>query len=104
MNGLKRGGRAARKWQRLIDGQRESGMSVKAYCRKKKVPDSGFYIWRKRLSDRNIPENGFIQLPAPKAITPPAFEIQTPNGYSLKISSGLDEDLLTRVLGILRAS
>jgi len=97
-------GWAGKRWQKLIEGQRESGMSVKAYCRKKRIPDSGFYVWRKRLLGKNTPENGFIQLAPAKAIKPLLFEIQTPNGYSLKINSAMDEDVLSRVIRILRAA
>lgn len=36
-------------WQKRIEGQASSGMSIRAWCRDNDVHEHGFYWWRTRL-------------------------------------------------------
>jgi len=40
-------------WQEVVRGQRESGQSVRAYCRQAGIEESAFYWWRRELSRRS---------------------------------------------------
>jgi hypothetical protein len=95
--------RAAEKWQKLIEGQRRSGMSIAAYCRKKGIPDSGFYQWRKRLGRKPQARlKDFVKLSVPTGQSPrDAVRIRTPGGYCVEVPSGTKGEFLKEVLASL---
>lgn len=37
-------------WRGVLDGQKQSGVTVRAFCRKRKIRESAFYYWRRRFS------------------------------------------------------
>jgi transposase-like protein len=37
------------KWRQRIKGQRESGLSIAAFCRREDISAPGFYVWRRKL-------------------------------------------------------
>ena len=39
------------RWREIVRGQAESGLSVAAYCRRARVPQSSFFAWRRKLRD-----------------------------------------------------
>ncbi len=41
------------RWQEIVAGQRQSGQSVRAYCRQAGVEESAFYWWRRALARRS---------------------------------------------------
>lgn len=41
-------------WRRIIQEQAESGMGVRAWCRKHRVREAGFYWWRRELKGREV--------------------------------------------------
>jgi transposase-like protein len=41
------------RWQEIVRGQRQSGQSVRAYCRQAGVEESAFYWWRRELERRS---------------------------------------------------
>jgi hypothetical protein len=40
------------RWQEIVRGQRQSGQSVRAYCRAAGIEESAFYWWRRELARR----------------------------------------------------
>ncbi|MBA3814706.1 MAG: hypothetical protein H0X26_09570 [Alphaproteobacteria bacterium] len=42
--------RAVKKWTKILEDWKESGLDAKSYCREKKIRDSSFYNWRKKLN------------------------------------------------------
>jgi hypothetical protein len=46
-----------RHWQEIVRGQRESGQSVRMYCRMAAIEESAFYWWRRELARRDRPRN-----------------------------------------------
>lgn len=40
-------------WQEIVRGQRQSGQSVRAYCRQAGIEESAFYWWRRELARRS---------------------------------------------------
>ena len=40
-------------WQEVVGGQRQSGQSVRAYCRRAGIEESAFYWWRRELARRS---------------------------------------------------
>lgn len=47
--GVRAGDRAGH-WRGVLDGQKQSGVTVRAFCRKQKIRESAFYYWRRRFS------------------------------------------------------
>ena len=95
--------RATEKWQKLIERHRASGMSVRSYCRKKGVLDSGFYVWRKRLAGKAGGDlKDFIKINAPASVRMNnVVQIRTPGGYCLDVPVGTGGDFLKEVLSVL---
>lgn len=42
-----------RKWRTLLERQRRSGESVRAFCRKRQLRESSFYRWRREIGLRD---------------------------------------------------
>lgn len=47
--------RTHQQWHQFINEQPQSGLTVKDYCASKNITVSGFYLWRKKLSDTSHP-------------------------------------------------
>jgi hypothetical protein len=41
-------------WREQLAGQPNSGLSVRAYCRRHRLRESAFYFWRKELARRGV--------------------------------------------------
>ena len=114
-----------RKWQRLADAQGKSGLSVNAFCTKRRICSTHFYARRKelRILRQDKPQSGFIRLTAGNSfsdhnksmlpvqkIRPPLIvhrdplpvRIQTPNGYSVEAVLANDSEL-AKVFGLLKS-
>ncbi len=53
-------------WEELVRRWKESGQSVRAYCRAEGVQESAFYFWRRKLAQRSLP-SGALSRPRLKA-------------------------------------
>jgi transposase-like protein len=56
-------------WQGVVRRWRESGQTVRGFCRAEGLRESAFFFWRRELARRNQPAEA-VSRPAPKA--PPA--------------------------------
>jgi hypothetical protein len=45
-----------RRWRRFLAVQARSGLSVRAYCREKGLPEASFYYWRREILRREQEE------------------------------------------------
>jgi len=52
MSRQERDGEKGRYWQRTIQDAVRSGMSIRAFCRERRLRVGQFYWWRHRLSQR----------------------------------------------------
>jgi hypothetical protein len=100
------GGPARRRedWQQLISEQKQSGLTVKAFCEKHGVGEALFYTWRKRVVEDQparfalVATNGV----APRAPMAQPLQLVLAGGERLEIPPGTDEATLRTVLGLLR--
>jgi hypothetical protein len=46
-------------WRRLIHGQAGSGLSVRAWCRRRGIKEAAFYWWRRELALRGAEASEF---------------------------------------------
>ena len=100
------GGPARRRedWQQLISEQKQSGLTVKAFCEKHGVGEALFYSWRKRVVAEDQPARFALVATngvAPSAPMPQPLQLVLA-GERLEIPPGTDEATLRTVLGLLR--
>lgn len=88
--------RNARQVRRAVQAQRNSDLSIVAYCQKHQLPISTFYRWRKRIRDEMVLEKtvsrtdsdpGFIKIipETPHATRQEVCELSFPDGRVLSL-------------------
>jgi transposase-like protein len=121
--GRDRDGRREDRWRGLIDEQKHSGLSIRAFCRGRKLAESAFYFWRRELQRRQDRPG---QRPTPESSGSPAFvavrvseadaepgqlrgesaasgriEIVLAGGHRVAVAAPVDRQALTDVLAVL---
>jgi transposase-like protein len=95
------------KWSGLISEQSGSGETVEAFCRKRGLPTSQFYTWRKRLRRSAAEQFLVVQIAKPAAQPASskrgAIEIRLAEGRSVLVELGFDPDHLRAVVTALEA-
>lgn len=95
-------------WRQRIERQRESGLTVAEFCRRERVPQGSFYLWKRKLQSksgsksrrpakrqpaaravRSQPqapsEAGFVQLPLSSTRTSPWIELVLVEGTVIRL-------------------
>jgi transposase-like protein len=97
--GKPRDPRKEQHWRELIERWQHSGLSVRAFCQRHRLPVPSFYAWRRTLRQR---DGQTPQVAAPvtflpvhvrhhdPADPPPALELVLANGRCLRIPPGYD--------------
>lgn len=107
-------------WVERIEEQKNSGLSVAAWCAREGVKESGFYRNRRRASDSGPAQvkPQLIAVPMSKSTVrgepldgerlivtaearPSALEIQTPTGFMIRLSARAQLDWLPDLLAVL---
>jgi len=102
----------ARYWQWTISEAARSGMSIRAFCRQRRLRESQFYWWQRKLRagqrGGTMPESGGNGRPASFALvseeagaTNAGIELVLGEGRKLRIRRGVDEETLRAVLAAL---
>ena len=91
------------KWRGLLADQRQSGLTVVDWCRKRGIQMNTFYGWRKRLAAEPVPTSPQFITVALAAEPPPAGLTLMVGHVSVEINPGFDRNLLADVLGVLEA-
>jgi len=100
-----------RYWQRTIGEAARSGVSIREFCRQRRLRESQFYWWQRRLKERRehqtlgknqeTPGRGpanFALVSDEPATTDAGIELVLGGGRRLRISKGVDEETLRAVL------
>ena len=88
-------------WRRMLARQRQSGLSIRAFCRQEAVCAHTLYIWRRRLGRSQAVKFAVVKLhPEPQASG--ALEVMLPGGERLRITGAIDAAALRTVLAVLR--
>ena len=96
----------SRFWQRTIREAARSGLSTREFCRQRKLQESQFYWWQRRLSAaRQTPRKrkpaagpASFALVSEEAGADAGIELVLGDGRRLRIRKGVDEDTLRAVL------
>ena len=105
------GEKKARYWQRTLGEAARSGMSIREYCRRRRLKESPFYWWQRRLRQGrqdgaesgpgvNGPAASFA-LVSEDAASDAGIELMLSGGRRLRITKGVDEETLRTVLAAL---
>ena len=102
MRAIEAGRTSDKKWTELIRQQRQSGLSVSAFCRDRGFSDQAFYYWRKRLSGRDPVRFALVAADAGSTTNHAPIELLLASGDRLRIAPGTDALTLRTVLSALR--
>lgn len=94
-----------RLWRRRLADWRRSGLTVRAYCAQRGLPEANFYAWRRELrrrDERRAAGTTAATTFVPVRVLPPPvaapLELLLRDGRVLRIPAGFDADTLRRVL------
>lgn len=106
-------------WRRVLGEQRQSGLTVKAFCQSRKIAMPSFYQWRRKLQAVDGKQGAARFLPvtlvdnqspvgpiAPSHATGDArrgVQIVTPGGFYLRVDSTTSIDDLAALLRAIEA-
>jgi hypothetical protein len=91
-----------KKWQELMGQQRQSKLSVSAFCRQHGFTEQAFYYWRKRLAADEPVRFALVDASAKGADRFAGLELILVSGDRLRIAPGTDAATLRVVLHVLR--
>jgi hypothetical protein len=112
MDGKKHDVEKERYWQRTIGEAARSGISIREFCRQRRLKESQFYWWQRRVKasgkERRIAkqraerEGASFALVSEEGGTMPAgIELVLRDGRRLRISKGVEEETLRAVLAAM---
>lgn len=101
-------------WQKLVDRQASSGLSIRAFCRQEGVSEPSFYQWRKKLAAAGNGDAGPASssrdsdsqvggdfIPLTLVETSSSLEVVHPLGYRIRITGEVNVASLVRILDVL---
>ena len=102
-----------RYWQRTIGDAARSGMSIREFCRQRRLKEGQFYWWQRKLKarrqERNQPASSggaarFALVSEEGVSMPAGLELVLQDGRRLRISQGVQEETLRAVLAAMESS
>ena len=98
----------ARFWRKAVHDAARSGLSIREFCRQRKLHESQFYWWQRHLAAKPAPQPkkaagaASFALVSGEAGAPDAgIELVLVGGRRLRIAKGVDEATLRSVLAAL---
>lgn len=94
-------------WRATIHAWKQSGRSVKAFCRDRNLTRSNFDRWRRILADgpsesKPSPPSAFVPL---RVLAEPMAEVVLPSGIVVRLPLGAASEAVTRmVAAVVRAA
>ena len=104
-------------WRRVIREGVRSGLSIREFCRQKRIKEGQFYAWRRELKQRDeekrrqkrarskssSPQGATFALvtDGSEAVESAGIELVLGGGRRLRIGKGVDRETLASVLAVL---
>jgi transposase len=103
-----------RRWLDCFRLWQQSGLGVRAFCRRHRLSEPRFYVWRRILRQRGLLDQSFqasaaadaavspfvqVAVPAEAALSP--IEVVLSEGRLLRVRPGFDADSLRQLLRLL---
>jgi hypothetical protein len=101
-----------RYWQRTIGDAARSGMSIREFCRQRRLRESQFYWWQRKLKMRRQERSklaiqdraaSFALVSEDGMDMPAGLELVLRDGRRLRISQGVQEETLRAVLAAMES-
>ena len=89
-----------RVWQERIADQKQSGQTIRAFCKERGVSAAQFYYWRQRLTQAAGPVKFALVEGRPGSACGSGIEIELTTGERLRLAA--EVTTLRVVLGVLR--
>lgn len=87
-------------WEKKLQQQRSSGMSMTRWCRKNEIPYNTFAYWKRRLGQqKEIHRESFVELEAKTASS--GIELEC-NGVRVHLETDFDSAVLAQCLRVLK--
>jgi transposase-like protein len=98
-----RDSRKEQQWRRWLRRQRESGLSVRAFCDRHDLAEPSFYGWRREIQRRDAAAAFTpVRVVADEAPAPERpFEVVLVGGCTLRVAPGFDAATLRQLLAVL---
>ena len=93
-----------RQWRRWIGEWQASGLSVRAFCERRRLTAASFYAWRRVLQRRDAEKAGFVPVQVVAdavADRASALEVVLTDGRTVRVTPGFDVATLRQLLAVL---
>ena len=112
MSGTKRDVKKERYWERAIREAVRSEVSIREFCRQRKLNVSQFYWWQRRLKETRTAQKGtadveatsFALVSEERGAIAAGIELILNDGRRLRIGKGVDEETLRAVLAVMEST
>jgi len=96
----------SRYWRGVMHQAARSGLSIREFCRQRKLRESQFYWWQRRLTAaRRVPNRSkaasFALVSEEAGMADAGIELVLSGGHRLRIARGVDEQTLRAVLAAM---
>jgi hypothetical protein len=97
-------------WQRTVRRQRQSSLTVRAFCCKHALRETAFYFWRRELARRELADRRSAAfMPVRVVEEPPALaggriEIVLSGDRRVHVAAPVDRQALADILAVLEAA
>jgi transposase len=92
-------------WRDRLDRFHNSGLSVRAFCARERLPESAFYFWKRQLAARDAQaqpaQPAFVPVRVLAAPPSSPLEVVLAAGRIIRVPPGFDPALLRAVLAAL---
>lgn len=89
-------------WTAHLQAHAETGQPIRSWCALNGVTEASFHYCRKRLKPASSPATQLIALPFAASHGEPMMELETPQGYVIRLASQTHAGWLGAVLAALR--
>jgi hypothetical protein len=103
-HGRARDERKDRQWRRWIGEWQASGLSVRAFCERRRLTVASFYAWRRVLQRRDAEKAAFVAMQVVAdavADRASALEVVLTDGRTVRVAPGFDAATLRQLLAVL---
>jgi hypothetical protein len=94
----------ARTWRKVIREASRSGLSIREFCRRRRLKERQFYVWQRRLKEGRRQDHGqggqatFALVSEEPGELTSGIELVLRSGVRIRIGRGVDEATLRTVL------
>ena len=106
-------------WRLVVEEQRRSGLSVRAFCQQQAISEPSFYAWRRELQKRDaqrtadggshgrlipvdvIANSASEHATASSCDVQALLEIRTPGGFTLRFGHNATSETIARLLDVI---